>query len=427
MARLTSIRVTRLLSKGEPGRHFDAKGLYLVIVSKTAAHWERRYMLRGREHYYGLGSAIDAFGLSAARKRNEAITRLLADGIDPLESKRAERAQKVAEAAGTMTFGEAAEKYFKANVSTWKHSRHVNQWRATILGKTLRGKAARQDPCRDLRPLPVQSITTPLVMSVLEPLWSEKPETASRIRARIAVVLDWAKAGGLRHGDNPADWKIIGKLLPLRGKVAKVKHLEAVPYREIPAFMCELRRHDSLAARALEFTVLTAARTGETLGATWGELDLDEQVWTVPPERMKAGREHRVMLAPQAVALLKALARKGDVVFPGPTKGGRISDAAMRDTMRQLGRTESVHGFRSSFSDWANERTAHSHHAIEISLAHKVGSEVEQAYRRGDMIEKRRRLMEQWAKYCCSPPVTMEQQETDDNVVRIRGSTPLAG
>jgi integrase len=426
MTRLTSIRVKRLLTAGEPGRHFDSKGLYLVVVSKSAAHWERRYMLRGKEHYHGLGSAIGAFGLSAARKRNEAITRLLADGIDPLESKRAERAQKVAEAANSMTFGQAAERYFDAFSVTWKHRAHVNQWRASILGKTTGGKAARQDPCRELRPLPVQAVTTSVVHSIIEPIWNQKPETASRIRARIAAVLDWAKAKELIRGENPANWKTIKKLLPERAAVKKRKHYAAVPYREIPAFMGELRQHDSLAARALEFTVMAAARTDEVLGADWSELDLEEGVWTIPGVRMKGGRKHRVLLAPQAVALLKALERKGNVVFVGPAEGGRISDAAMRDTLHQLGRTETVHGFRSAFSDWANEQTAHSHHAIEISLAHKVGAEVEQAYRRGDMIDKRRHLMAQWADYCNSTPVTMERKETS-NVVAIRGSTPLAG
>jgi len=422
---LTVKMVEKLLSAGQPGRHFDSKGLYLVIGGKKAASWERRYRLHEREHYLGLGSAIDTFGLAAARKRNEEVSRLLADRIDPLEQKRAERAQRAAQAARTMTFGECAEEFFKTNTPTWKHRAHIAQWSSTVLGRTLRGKPVKQDYCRSLRQLPVQSIDTPLVMSVLRPIWHEKPETMSRIRARIAAVLDWAKAAGYRMGDNAAAWDVIGKLLPSPSKVIKVEHFPAVPYAELPAFMQLLRQRRGSAARALEFTIMTCARTDEALAATWGELDLEEKVWTVPAERMKGGEEHRVPLAPSVIKLLNALPREDDVVFIGPTPGKGLNSAAMLDVMKRMGRTEVPHGFRSSFSDWAHEQTAYDDHSIEISLAHKVGSEVERAYRRGPMVAKRRRLMEDWARYCTSPPV-VERKESD-NVVTIRTTTSLAG
>jgi len=422
---LTVKMVAKLLSSGQPGRYFDSKGLYLVIGGKNAASWERRYRLHEREHYYGLGSAIGTFGLAAARKRNEEISRLLADRIDPLEQKRAQRAQQAALAARTMTFGECAEEFFKTNSPTWKHRAHLAQWSSTVLGRTLRGKPVEYDYCKSLRHLPVQAIDTPIVMSVLRPHWHEKSETMSRIRARIASVLDWAKAAGYRTGDNAAAWQVIGKLLPSPSKVAKVEHLEAVPYTELPAFMRLLRQRRGSAARALEFTIMTCARTDETLAATFSEFDFDEKVWTVPAERMKGEREHKVPLAPQVIELLKELPREGDVVFVGPTQGKGLNDAAMLDVMKRMKRTETVHGFRSSFSDWAHEQTAYDNHSIEISLAHAVGAEAEKAYRRGPMLAKRRRLMEDWARYCMTLPVMGE--ERSDKIVAIRPSTALVG
>jgi integrase len=421
--RLTVKRVARLLSAGTPGRHFDAAGLYLVIESKTNAHWERRYQLHGKTHYLGLGSARrqgskSTFTLEEAREENRQISQQLTKKIDPLKARRAERAQRAAEEAHSITFGEAAEEYFKTNAPTWRHRAHVAQWSATVLGRTPQGRPARQDYCRSIRHLPVQCIDTPIIMGVLRPIWHERPETASRIRARVATVLDWSKAAGYRTGDNSAAWEIIGKLLPSRGKVAKVKHLEAVPYAEMPAFMSELRKCQGSAARALEFAILSAARTGEVLGATWPEIEIEEGLWVIPAERMKkTDREHRVPLSPQAVQLLRALPREPDssVVFIGPQEGRGLSDAALLGVMRRMGRTETPHGFRSSFSDWAHEQTSHTHHAIEASLSHTVGTDVERAYRRGDLFKKRRKLMQHWAEYCESP-----QRKATGKVVSIR-------
>jgi integrase len=412
---LTAKRAARLLIKGLPGRYFDGKGgLYLVIEGKRSAHWERRYQLHGTEHYYGLGSA-QVFSLAEARERNRKVSQLLADKIDPLAQKRADRAQRAAQAARAITFGECAEEYFKTNSPTWTHRSHVAQWAASMLGRTLQRKTVKHDYCRALRRLPVQAIDTPMVMQVLKPLWHDKPETMSRVRARIAAVLDWAKAAGYRSGDNSAAWEIIGKLLPARGKVKKVEHFEALDYGELPSFMAKLRQRHGTATRALEFAILVAGRTNEALGARWPEINLDEATWTVPPERMKSGREHLVPLAPQVIELLRQLPREdgSDLVFIGARAGKEMSRTALMRCMTRMGRSETVHGFRSAFSDWAHERTAHSNHAIEISLAHAVGSDQERAYRRGQMFDKRRKLMEEWARYCTSPP----QAKADKTVV----------
>jgi len=411
---LTAKRVTKLLRRGEPGRFLDARGLYLVVDSRTAAHWERRYQLDGREHYHGLGSAF-VFGLAAARERSRRDSELLADGIDPLVQKRQAKAERLAAAAKAVTFGECAADYFRVHSRDWKHHKHVAQWRATVLGQTMTGKPAEPDYCKTLRPLPVATIDTPVILSVLKPIWEHKPETMMRLRSRIASVLDRAKASGYRSGDNPADVTVIGELLPVSGKV---NHFAAIGYREIPAFVQQLREREGTAARAIEFLIYTAARSAEARGATWGEISFDEALWTIPAGRMKADKEHRVPLAPEAIELLRGLYREGGdngFVFLGQQPGRPLTDLALMRVMRAMGRTEVVHGFRSSFSTWANESTGYSNHAIEISLAHSVGSEVERAYRRGDLFEKRRQLMEQWAKYCTSPPVV----QTDSKVVSM--------
>jgi integrase len=296
----------------------------------------------------------------------------------------------------------------------------VQQWRASVLGLTMNGAPAEADSCKILRPLPVATIDTPIVLGVLKAHWHDKPETMSRVRARIASVLDYAKAARYRSGDNPASWDIIGKLLPARGKLMAVNHFEAVPYSEIPAVMAALREREGTAARCLEFAVCVAARSTEARVAVWGEIDFEEKVWRIPAGRMKADREHIVPLADPVLDLLRALPREegNDLVFLGPRPGIPLTDLSLMTLMRKMGRSEVVHGFRSSFSDWAHERTAHSNHAIEISLSHNVGTEVERAYRRKDMVEKRRRLMADWAKYCSSPPVEVQEPGTG---VPIRG------
>jgi integrase len=403
---LTTKRVAKLIRKGEPGRHLDERGLYLITQSPTAAHWEKRYQLDGKEHYHGLGSAF-TFSLAEARVRNRRAGQLLEDGIDPLTQKREAKAARIAAAAKVVSFGECATDYYRAHSPSWSHPKHAAQWRASVLGLTANGAPAEGDYCKVLRPLPVQSIDTPLILNTLKPLWHDRTETLSRVRARIASVLDYAKAAGYRQGDNPASWNIIGKLLPARGKVAPVNHYEAVDYRLVPQFVAELRKREGTAAQALLFLIYVAARTNEVLEATWAEINFDEALWTIPPERMKAGKEHKVPLAPEVLALLRGLYREGDsddgLVFLGAQPGKPLSPPAMASVMKRMGYSAVPHGFRSSFSDWAHERTGHSNHAIEISLAHSVGSETEKAYRRGEMLEKRRRLLADWARYCSTP------------------------
>jgi integrase len=420
---LTAKRVAKLLRKGEPGRHLDARGLYLVINSPTNAYWERRYMLDGREHRHGLGSAR-VFSLVEARERNRRVSQLLADGRDPLVAKREAKAARIAEAAKAITFGEAAADYYRNHAPTWKHLKHAAQWRSSVLGLTLSGKPAEGDYCRALRSLPVATIDTPIILSMLKPHWLDKVETMARVRARIEAVLDAAKAAGYRQGDNPASWSVIGEVLPSRDKVAKVNHHAAVPYAELPAFVAELRKREGTAARALEFLVYVAGRSTEVREATWGEINLDGAVWEIPAERMKAEQPHKVPLAPEALELLRGLYREDDgddgFLFIGPQPGKPLSEAALRALMRRMGRTEVPHGFRSAFSDWSHEQTGFSNHAIEISLSHAVGSEVERSYRRGSMFEKRRQLMAAWARYVTSPPVVQEAKG-DDVVSMGRG------
>jgi integrase len=256
----------------------------------------------------------------------------------------------------------------------------------------------------------VRAIDTALVMRAMGPIWNEKPETASRVRGRIESILDWAAARGFRQGENPARWRgHLDKLLPKKTKVRRVEHHTALPYREIGTFIDDLRRQEGVGARALEFAILTAARTGEAIGARWDEFDLADRLWTIPAERMKAGKEHRVPLSEAVVAILEDLQKvlHGDFVFPGGRAGRPISNMAMAMTLRRMARGElTVHGFRSTFRDWASERTGFPREAAEMALAHTVTDAVERAYRRGDLFAKRRQLMDAWAKFCTAPPAT---------------------
>jgi integrase len=419
VGKLTTKRIAKLLKR--PGRYGDGRGLVLEVTSPTNAGWLLRYQRQGRERWHGLGPAAD-FSLAEARIRARAARQLLHDGIDPIEQKRAMRAQQAAAAARLITFGECASDYFRAHSPSWKHANHVAQWRATVLGLTLAGRPVVHDYCRALRPLPVAQIDTPIVLQVLKPHWHERAETLSRVRARISSVLDYAKAAGYRVGDNPASWDVIGKLLPARTKIARVNHFEAIDYREVPAFVAELRKREGVAAQCLLFLILTAARSAEAREATWRrEIDLDGALWAIPAERMKAERPHKVPLAPEVLELLRGLYREDDsadgLVFLGSQPGKPLSATALTRVMQRMGRSAVPHGFRSSFSDWSHECTGHSNHAIEISLAHSIGPAAEKAYRRGDMLAKRRKLMEQWARYCTSPPAVQKAGK----VVPIRG------
>jgi integrase len=352
----------------------------------------------------GLGS-FPTVSLAHARAKASAMRQQRQDGTDPLEARRARRSEARIEAARNRTFRQVAEEFVGRNETAWRNAKHRQQWRNTL--------ATYVYPV--FSDLPVAAIDTGLVVQVLDPIWQAKPETASRVRGRIEAVLDAAKVRGYRDGPNPAQWRgNLALLLPARGKVRKVEHFAALPFAELPAFMTDLRRREGMAARALEFAILTAARTGEVLGARWGEIGLNERTWTIPGERMKAGREHRVPLCDAAVGVLLevrplALLRDGTVapdtpVFPGPRRALPLSGMAMLMLLRRMGRSDlTSHGFRSSFSDWCGERTGFARDVVELALAHSIESKTEAAYRRSDLLAKRRQLMIAWGRFCASP------------------------
>ena len=345
----------------------------------------------------GLGS-LDAVSLAEAREKAAECRKLRDQGKDPIETRTAHRASAAAELAKAMTFDQCAERYIAAHRAGWRNPKHAAQWQNTL--------ATYVSP--EFGRLPVQAVDVGLVIKVLEPIWSTKPETASRVRGRIEAVLDWAAARGFRDADNPARWKgRLDKLLPRPSKVRAVQHHAALPYPEIGAFIQRLRERPGKAARALEFVILTAARTGEVLGARWSEIDLRAKLWTVPASRMKSGREHRVPLSDAALAVLRQMhcLRQNDRVFPGDRRE-TLSDMALWMLLRAMNRTDlTTHGFRSTFRDWAAERTNFSNELVEMALAHAVPDKVEAAYRRGDLFEKRRKLMDAWASYCARSEV----------------------
>jgi len=376
-----------------PGMYHDGGGLYLQVGAAGTKSWIYRYMLDGRAREMGLGP-LHTISLADARIRAAECRRQRLDGIDPIEARNAKRSAARLERAKAITFEACSERYIEAHEASWQNAKHREQWRNTL--------ASYASPV--FGSLPVQAVDVGLVMKVLEPIWQTKPETASRLRGRIEAVLDWAAVRGYRHGDNPARWRgHLDKLLPARGKVRQVAHHAALRYDEMPKFMAALRAQEGLAARALEFLILCAARTGEVIGARWEEFDLDEAVWVVPPARRKARREHRVPLSPAALAVVTALSevRLGDFVLPGLKKGKPLSNMAMLKLLHRMDRADlTAHGFRSTFRDWAAEQTNFPREVAEMALAHTIGDKVEAAYRRGDLFRKRRQLMEAWARHC---------------------------
>lgn len=380
--RLTARTVATLT---KPGRHADGGNLYLSISTNGGRRWIFLYRWAGKQLEMGLGSARDV-SLARARELADAARAQLAEGVNPLDARRAERVV-------IPTFGEFADGLVQDIQSGFRNEKHRWQWQ-----HTLEVYAAA------LRPIQIDSVTTEDVLGILQPLWQTKQETASRLRGRIERVLDAAKAKGLRAGDNPARWRgHLDALLPKRQKLQRGHH-PALPHASVPAFVAELQKRRATAALALEFAILTAARSGEVLGATWVEIDRKAKIWTVPAVRMKAGKEHRVPLSDRALEILDEAAAQrtdGGFVFPGPRKGKPLSNMAMAMLLRvRMKRPEiTVHGFRSSFRDWAGECTSFPREVAEAALAHTVGDEVERAYRRADALEKRRKLMEAWAKY----------------------------
>jgi integrase len=381
-----------------PGRYPDAGGLYLVIVGKSRT-WMFRYKRAGKGHWMGLGP--DSL-VSLATARDAAIDarRLLRQGIDPIEARRAAKAQAAAEAAPAKTFESAADDYIAAHKAGWKNEKHGKQWRATL--------EAYAFPLFGQKP--VAGITVDDVLDCLTPIWEAKPETASRMRGRIENTLDYAKTRGWRSGENPARWKgHLDHLLPARAKIARVVHHAALPWAELPAVMGKLADAGGTSALCLRFTILTAARSGEARGARWNEIDMAGKVWTVPPGRMKAAQEHRVPLSDAALAILKVMAplksAADGLVFPGGKKKAPLSDVAVSKALAAVADGFTVHGMRSTFRDWAAESTNYPREVAEAALAHTNRDKVEAAYRRSDLFEQRARLMREWAKYCTEPVV----------------------
>jgi integrase len=393
---LTAKRVER---EKRPGRYRDGgvRGLYLQVGPTGGKSWLLRFERDGRERWLGLGP-LDIVDLRTARERARAARLLLLDGIDPIDHRKAERAKLAAAKAKLLLFREAAESYFNQHEGKWKNAKHRAQFVSTL----------KQYAFPVLGDMAVSEIDTAAVLRAIEPIWKEKTETASRVRGRIESVLDWATVRGYRQGDNPARWKgHLSEVLPTRGQVAKVEHHAALPYRDIPAFMAELRKRESVAARALEFTILAAARTGETIGAQKFEISLADKTWAIPAGRMKGGKEHKIPLSDRAVELLRALPTEdgNDFVFLGPRGGSGLSNMAMMQLLKRMGRGDiTVHGFRSSFRDWASETTNFPNHVVEMALAHVIENKAEAAYRRGELLAKRRQLAEAWSKFCTSPP-----------------------
>ena len=390
--RLTTIEIARIKT---PGLYYDSDCLYLQVTGggkrRLSKSWVYRFQIHGRRRYMGLGP-LALVSLAEARIKALEYRRQVFDGIDPIEARRAKKMQAALDAAKGVTFKHCAERYIASHKSAWSNAKHAAQWEATlntyvypVIGK-----------------LAIQNVDTGLVLRILEPIWSTKAETAGRIRGRIEVILDWARVQGFRIGENPARWRgHIDKLLPSHSKVKKVKHHAALPYADLPAFIVELRKEEGVAARALEFAILTVARTGEVIGAPPHEIK--DGIWIVPAERMKANKEHRVPLSAPAKTLVDKMITDyaGAYVFPGGKAGKPLSNMAMLELLRRMGRSDlTTHGFRSTFKDWAAETTDHAPEVTEMALAHTIESEVEAAYRRGDLFKKRIALMNDWAKFC---------------------------
>lgn len=394
-SKLTQLQAVKLKNSGLYG---DGAGLWLKVTDQGSKSWIFRFTRAGRERWMGLGSFPDV-SIAEARDTAAEYRKKIRNGIDPLQEKQDQAAALQASRAKAVTFDWCAEQYVNAHKAGWKNAKHIDQWRNTI--------TTYASPI--VGTVTVDKIDTTHVMKILEPIWVAKAETASRLRGRIESVLDWATVRKYRTGENPARWKShLDHLLPARAKLARVQHHAALPWVEMGKFMIALRQQTGIGARALEFAILTAARSGEVRGMTWAEVDLKSGMWIVPAQRMKAGNEHRVPLNKQAIEVLQQI--KGDAVivdtnfvFPGQKEAKPLSDMSLTAVLRRMGRSDiTAHGFRSTFRDWAAEATNYPRDMAEMALAHTVGDKVEAAYRRGDMLEKRRNMMDDWAKHCAA-------------------------
>lgn len=407
--RLTALQVRRLDS---PGLHPDGGGLYLQITGQAGRSWIYRYWVSGREKQMGLGP-LHSVTLAEARDLAREARRLRRQGADPLQLKRAAEAAVVLDEARQISFSDAVDGYITANKAAWRNDKHVKQWKSSL--------STYVEP--KMGALAVADVGTDQILQALQPIWAAKAVTASRLRGRIENVLDWATARGYRQGDNPARWSgHLDKILPAKAKVADVKHHAALPYAGLSAFMRKVAELRGGSARALEFTILTAARTGEVLGLDWEEIDLEARVWTVPAGRMKGRKEHRVPLSDAAITILEGMAERwrevearrwrpasagpapvdpiGPVFF-GARAGKGLSNMSLLKVLKTLKRPDlTTHGFRSTFRDWAAETTEYAGEIVEMALAHTLANKVEAAYRRGDLFAKRRALMDEWARAC---------------------------
>ncbi len=414
--KLKAVAVKALAAAGKPGAHADGGNLYLRVAAPGRATWTMRYMIAGRSREMSLGRYDEegetGLTLAMARDAAAAARQALRDGADPIAKREAAaaaaEAAAIAETAAARTFAEAAEVFLVDNQAGWRNTIHKRQWRSTL--------AAYVHPHIGARP--VVAVSTEDVLACLKPLWTTKPETASRVRGRIEAILDAATSRGWRQGLNPARWRgHLDNLLPARAKVRAVQHHAALPWQDMATFMAQLRQREGMGAMALQMAILTACRSGEVLGARWSEIDLSARLWTIPARRMKAGREHRVPISPAALALLEKLAVLRDAtpdaldhVFPGAAPNRPLSVMAMAMVLRRMQRDAlTVHGFRSTFRDWCEEATSTPHAVAEACLAHTIPDAVERAYRRGDLLEKRRAVMEQWAEYCDRKPAEVVQ------------------
>jgi integrase len=395
----------------EPGTYPDGLGLYLqVTVGQTKAgpsvskSWLFRYSRHGRAHWLGLGPT-HTVTLAKARAKARKAREQLFDGVDPVAEKHAARRAALLEQASRMTFEACGAAYLAEHSQSWGNVRHRQQWKLSL------DRANKQ-----FGKLPVSAVDTDTVLKFLQPIWTETPETGSRIRGRIEAVLDWAKARKFRDGENPARWQ--GSLEYLLKAKPKSEHHSALPYAELPAFLAELKTRTGYAAAALQFLILTAARTGEARKARWNEIDMVKKLWTVPAERMKSGKEHQVPLSAAALALLNGLDCDGSgYVFPGLIAGKPLADSALLDVMKTVrSNSFTVHGFRSTFRDWAGDHTHYPRDVVEAALAHALKDKTEAAYRRGTALDKRANLMKAWGEFCTTPAVI-----EGGNVVSLHG------
>jgi integrase len=400
----------------------DGYGLWLQ-VSEThgTKSWLFRYMIDGKSDSMGFGP-LNTTSLAKARERAQKARDLLQEGVNPREVRDAERRQRKLDASRQMTFLQSADAYIAAHAGSWKNAKHGDQWRSTF-NETRRGSKVFPAATAILNDLPVQDIDVALVRKALEKIWYTTPETASRVRGRIERVLAWATVAGYRTGDNPARWTgHLKELLPARAKVAPIEHHGAIQYKEMSAFMADLRVRSGVSPRALEFAILNASRTGEVLGAKWNEIDAAAKVWTIPADRMKSGRPHSVPLSGRAIDILAELPREGEYLFMGAGANAPLGHMAMLKVLREMrGKGLTVHGFRSSFRDWCGNETSFPREVAEHALAHAIGDRAEQAYRRSDALARRRKLMDAWAEYCARAPA-----KSPDNIVPLKQHTTKA-